>query len=187
MPTFFTVDRSGALAPGLEITTRRHTNIEPPFLQDHVDFMFPEGVSKHGDSYFLSSGSRASVASPAIELLFEYVRRAHFPNKPSRFTSIFAVDSLSAATAFNRKYGGGTAAVWEVESAAYFRGNMGFLTTDQTNLACSYFAHLYWAGEAGPVESVELFWEFLLPCPVKVLQLVVPAADVPNKTMEPTR
>jgi hypothetical protein len=30
-----------------------------------------------------------------IELIFELVRRAHFPNKPSRFTSLFAVKEKS--------------------------------------------------------------------------------------------
>ena len=183
MTKFFTVDRSGTLTQGMKIAIHRHTDIDPPSLQKHVDVMFPNGVSKHGDSYFLSSGSRANVTSPAIELLFEYVRRAHFSDRPSRFTSFFAVDSLPAATAFNDKYGGGAAAIWEVEADAYFRGNMTLLTSNQTNLVYSYFAHLYWSGEIGPVD-VEPFWEFLLACPVKVLRLVVPAVASP---MGPTR
>jgi len=172
MPTFFTVDRSGALASGMEIAIRRHTDINPPFLQKHVDAMFPDGVSKHGDLYFLNNESRANVTGPAIELLFEYVRRAHFPDKPSRFASFFAVDSLPAAIEFNAKYGGGAAAIWEVEANAHFRGDMTLLTSGQSNLFYSYFAHLYWSGEAGPEKP---FWEILLACPVKVLQLAVPA------------
>ncbi len=176
MPRFFTVDRLGGLSQGIELRIQHYLDINPPHLQEHVDFMFPEGVSRHGDSFFLSSGSRANIASPAIEILFEYVRRAHFPDKPSRFMSFFAVDTLSAATDFNNRYGEGRAAIWEVEAPEHFRANMALLESNQTTLVYSYFAHLYWKGEAGPIEP---FWEVLLVPPVKVIRQVLPAAFVP--------
>ena len=171
MAIFYTVDRSGKLKEGMELNTQRHGDILPAELQQHVDFMFPNGVSKHGDSYFLSSGSKANIASPAIEILFEYARRAHFQDKPSRFTSLFGVDSLLSATDFNTRYAEGKAGIWEVDADVYFRGNMNLLTSNQTTLVYSYFAHLYWKGETGPIPP---FWEYLLTPPVRVLRRVVP-------------
>lgn len=46
---------------------------------------------------------------------------------------------------------------------------MALLTTDQTNLVYSYFAELYWTGEAGPIEP---YWEVLLVPPVHVIGIV---------------
>lgn len=174
MAKFFTVDRWGTLSEGMELCTQRHTDINLPELQEHVDFLFSDGVSRHGDAYFLSNESKASVTSPAIELLFEYVRRSYFPNKPSRFTSFFGVSSLPAAVEFNARFGARKGAIWEVEASDYFRGDMNLLTSNATTLVHSYFAHLYWKGEDGPIQP---FWEVLLVPPVRVLRQIIPAVS----------
>lgn len=172
MAKFLTVDRRGELRDGVELCAQRHFDINPSELQRHVDAMFPGGVSRHGDWYFLHSGSLANVASPAIELLFEYVRRAHFLDRPSRFTSYFGVESLPEAQTFNQRFADGKAAIWEVEATSWFRGNMDLLTSTQSNLVYSYFAHLYWQGAPGPIQP---FWENLLIPPVRVLRKVAAA------------
>ncbi len=170
MAKFFTVDRRGYLHTGMELHLTKHTDIIPQELQSHVDMMFPDGVSRHGDQYFLGSESHAAVASPAIELLFEYVRRAHFPYQPSRFKSFFAVETFSEAELFNQRYGEGKGTIWEIEATGWFRANMNLLTSNQTNLVFSYFAHSYWRGEPGPDQPL---WEMLLTPPVRVLAQVL--------------
>lgn len=82
MNTFFTVDRVGTLTKGLEIDLVKYKDIRPAELQNHVDSMFPKGVSRHGDYYFLGNESFAKVTNPSIEILFEYVRRARYGYAP---------------------------------------------------------------------------------------------------------
>ncbi len=154
----------------------RFDDLKPPELQGHVDAMFPKGVSRHGDHYFLQNSSRAAVASPAIELLFEYVRRANFPERPSRFQSWFGVQSLDEARAFRVRFCSGQGPIWRVTANQFFRANMNLLTSQQTTLVYSWFAHTYWRGDVGPVPA---FWELLLVPPIKVLELIqeAPAAN----------
>lgn len=176
MRNFYTVDRLQTLRSAQVLELTRFQDLQPPELQTHVDEMFPTGVSQHGDQYFLKNSSRANIASPAVELLFEYVRRSHFPDKPSRFQSWFGVESLDDAKAFRARFGAGTGTIWRVASKEFLRANMNLLTSQQTTLAYSWFAHAYWRGESGPMNP---FWEFLLVPPVQVLGAVVePALEV---------
>ena len=71
MPDFYTVDGTGQLCDGRQLDLECFRDLDAPELQQHVDQFFPEGVSRHGDMYFLKNTSHASVAGPAIELLFE--------------------------------------------------------------------------------------------------------------------
>lgn len=176
MALFYTVDRHGTLTADLEIQVKRYSDLSPPALQRHVDFMFPDGVSHHGNSYFLDSGRNAAVTNPGIELLIEYVRRAHFSEKPSRFCSAFGVETLADAHVFNKQFSQAKSAIWQVEADNYFRCNMSLLTRNQSVLVDSYFAHLYWQGEEGPASP---FWEFLLIPPVRVLRQIVPRVAAP--------
>ena len=105
MPKLYTVDRRGTLREGMVLDLVRFTDISPRELQLHLDNMFPQGVSCHGNNYFLSNGSHGVVVSPMIELLFEYVRRACYPDRPSRFTSWFGVESVDDAKRFRERNG----------------------------------------------------------------------------------
>src|SRR5688572_19219852 len=170
---FFHVDRNNTLVAGVELNLVKHNNIREPGaanpleLQAHVDAMFPDGVSKHGDQYFLGAGSLAAVATPAIELLFEYVRCAHYNDRPSRMTSWFAVESVQRARAFRTQYGG-QGSIWRVEAPAHFRADMNLLTLRGSVLQSSRDAHKYWQGTAGPLPQ----WEYLLTPPITVVELV---------------
>ena len=175
MIELFTVDRAGTLREGDVLNLTKYADIAPPELQVHADAMFPLGVSRHGNQYFLGSGSKGSVASPAIELLFEYVRRASFPDRPSRFTSWFATESITDAATFRARYCAGTGVIRRVQAPTTHRANMHLLTSNQTVLVYSWFAHLYWSGEAGPVQP---FWEHLLVPPVEILDVVAEVASI---------
>src|SRR5262249_27066352 len=58
-----------------------------------------------------------------VELVFEYVRRAVFPSRCSRFQSFFAWESLEMARAF-RKEG---QALYRVESSSIFRADQSWM------------------------------------------------------------
>jgi hypothetical protein len=165
---FYTVDRVGNLSDGLEISLTKHEDIRPPELSLHVNKLYPDGVSAHGERYLLQSESRGNIASPAIELLFEYVRQSYFPDKPSRFQSFYACASVAEAQEFKRLYGSANNSIWEVKTDNnYFSGNMRLLDNNQTSLVCSYISHEYWNGNKGPKE-LHGIQELLLELPVTI-------------------
>jgi hypothetical protein len=165
MAKFYTVDRHGSLRKGLIVQLQRYTDVNPPELQAHVDHLFPDGVSSHGEYYFLKNSSHPKLASPNIEVLFEYVRRAFYPHRPSRFQSFFAFQHMSEAEAFRNAYGDPANRIWLAEAPVAFVADMRLLTTGTSILVYSYFAHKYWEGEASP----DPIWECLLLPPVRVV------------------
>lgn len=167
MKVFYAVDRTKGLEEGQDIKLVKHEDIEPPFLQEHVDALFPDGVSVHGDRYFLCDGAKGAIASPAIELLFEYVRRSHFPEITSRHESFFAWETLEEAKFFRQHFGASTDRIFEIYSTnSFFKANMNLLNNELSTLACSYLANEYWKGNEGPTEHH--LWECLLDLPVTV-------------------
>ena len=168
MPLFYTLDRLSMLGSGITIHLVKYQDISPFELQIHVDKMFPDGVSSFGERYFLRNSSDPRLTEPAIELIFEYVRRANFPERPSRFQSVFGFESLNQVIEFRNRFGGGQGVIWEIESEKYFRADMSLLTLGSSILVCSYFANKYWAGKPGE----NPFWEILLIPPVKVLKKI---------------
>lgn len=159
----YTVDREGTLVEGHVCSLVKHADITPPVLAAHVEELFPDGVSTHGERYFLRNEAQALIASPMLELLYEQVRRAAYAERPSRLQSIFAVETLAEACRFQSQYGG--AAIYKVSADIIFRGDMNLLHAGNSTLVSSWFAHQYWKGEAGPEAP---FWEWLLKCPVNV-------------------
>lgn len=167
MPIFFHVDRLCKIDPTREIGLAKFTNITPPILQDHVDKMFPDGVSLHGDRYFLQNSANPLLTNPNIEIFFEFVRRADFPNKPSRFQSLFASETYEEAKFFKENYGNNESKIWKIKAKQFHKGDMSLLTNDCAILVYSYYAQLYWSGEQGPFTPV---WEILVKPPVEILK-----------------
>ena len=167
MKIFFAVDRTDFLKEGKIISLAKYNDITPIELQRHVDDMFPEGLSHHGDRYFLTNNSVGTIASPAIELLFEYVRRAHFPTAISRFQSFFACETEAEAVSFKNIYGSSTDSIYEIyTNNNYMKVNMNLLINNNTTLVCSHFAHEYWSGSSSTLPNP--FWEMLLELPIRI-------------------
>lgn len=166
MTTFYTVDRLNTLREKQVIKLVRHTDIKPAELQLHVDELFINGLTRHGDSYFLKNSSTPGIINSQIEILAEYVRRANFSSCPSRFQAVFASGSIADAEKFISIYGGG--AVWEVSCESYFKADMNLLKNGNSVLVHSYFLNKYWKGES----SENPFWEFLLVSPVTVIKKI---------------
>jgi hypothetical protein len=169
MPSLYHVDRDSSLSKGQTIQLVRYTDIKPPEFQRHVDMMFPAGVSRHGNNYFLNNKSRSTIASPNIELVFEYVRRAFYPSRPSRFQSFFAFSTKGAALLFRKNYSNSIGKVWEVTALDSFTADMAPLTQRDSILVYSYRAHIYWQGQPSGPNPV---WEVLLTPPVTILREV---------------
>ncbi|UEX79169.1 hypothetical protein [Sediminicurvatus halobius] len=99
----------------------KHADVNPHVLAAHVDELFPEGVSAHGERYFLRNEAQALIVSPMLELLFEQVHRAAYAERASRLQSMFAVETLAEARRFQAQYGG--AAIYKVSAEMAFRGD----------------------------------------------------------------
>jgi len=173
---FITFDRQNRLSEGLVLSLRRWDDVKPAYLQEHVDDLFPEGVSSHGELYFLRGSSQTLVASPAIELIWEYVRRVVNPSAPSRLQSVFGfdLDDEQSASSFSQLYGGGQ--LWIVEAEHSFRADMTWLTAGSI-LRSSHYATCYWQQMARidtlvnqpPDVAQDPMWEVLLTPPVRVV------------------
>jgi len=168
MRRYYHVDRNRTLKEGQIINLVKYNDVNLSELQDHVDFLFPEGVTSHGERYMLK-GKPPKGHSPVIELIFEYVRRAHFSSRPSRFQSVFAFETIAKAVKFKNKYEKSDSLIWEVESDVAFKADMSLLTLQVSLLLESYNAHRYWRGNSSGNNPV---WEYLLSPPVRVIRRI---------------
>lgn len=171
---YFTVDRSKTLKEGQAVHLVRYRDIEPSILQRHIDHLFPRGVTNHGERYMvcyynLEELRKENRDNALIEIIFEYVRRSHFPQRPSRFQSVFGFDNINQTKVFRNKYGSPDSLIWEVQSHSSFKADMNLLTLRDSLLTVSYRAHQYWTGLAGGNTPN---WEYLLVPPVKVIRKV---------------
>lgn len=167
---FYTLDRANSLSKDHIIMLDIFNDITPREFQDHINILFPEGVSRHGDWHFLNSKASAIGINENIELIFEYVRRAYFSDKPSRFQSFFAFDSKEDTLEFQSKYGNGlNFPIWKVKCENFFKCDMKLLHLKGSNLAISYNAHLYWLGKTN---SEDPLWEYLLIPPVNIIEKI---------------
>ena len=182
---FYSVDRSGLYQTGGTLDLwqqdpvlgrpfwRLPDSFEAGDLRAHVAELFPDGLSLHGWQYMVerhdfirptNSDALFVNHNMVVELVFEYVRRAVFPSRRSRFQSFFAWESLEMARAF-RKEG---QALYRVESNSIFRADQSWLTLGVQNAIASLAAHRYWSGApSGPPR-----WEILLAPPVHVMERI---------------
>lgn len=179
MPRFFHIDRTNALSEGQELGLTTWTalpankKIPDSALQDHIEELFPDGVSAHGMGYlfwqrtfafpaqpgFYDAAALDTMRSHMIDILFEYVRRASFRERPSRYRSIFAWASLEDAQRFAASTGTPGVAVWELEGSSVFEADMNLLGLGLP-LTSSLAAWRYWSGEAK--HDVPPHWEHFL-------------------------
>ncbi|WP_322049778.1 DUF2441 domain-containing protein [Paraburkholderia bannensis] len=167
MTKYYTVDRRMRLSVG-QILGLSPVDLQSiPDLEAHYKHLFPNGVSDHGHRYL---PHRANERDPSIELLWEFVRRAAFPHRPSRLTSVFAWQSLDDARRFKRENHLTDARIYELKGGNPFVANMSLLNNSTPLLRTSQMAHAYWEGGVGPttVGLADPRWEVLLSAPVIV-------------------
>ena len=173
MATYFHVDRRARFAAGQTIDLSELDLAAVPDLAEHCNHLFPNGVSAHGKQY-LNTSVKPGNGDAALELIWEYVRRAHFPNRPSRFTATCAWRELEEAIAWRDRAGASNAKIWQLDATEGFVANMNLLNVSTSTLRASQFAHAYWAGEQGPAMDVMRppCWEILLCGPITVVEEV---------------
>lgn len=184
MEKYYTLDSVNGLSSSCQVILGAYT----PTQHEQAVFlsqMYPDGLSKHGYNYLYNPGpvmNDNSNESKAllIGLVFELVRLSHFPDKPSRYQSLFACQHLSEVRQFRELLADEQkseqiriAPIYEViTNGPVHRGDMRLLNSDCPVLELYRRAHLYWAGEAAPVKEGEKgdkpFWELLIPLPVVV-------------------
>lgn len=182
--SFYSVDRRGFYRVGETLNLMKDNPFNSPFwelngwfskenLQEHLYSMFPDGLSFHGWQYLLDRHDFVKDANGVpyvkheytVELLFEYQRRALFPNRSSRFQSFFAWQTIEDAKSFATK----DQPIYRLECDKYFKADQNLLTVGVQNIACSHCAHRYWSGEATQFPK----WEILLRPPVYIIEQVV--------------
>ncbi len=154
MKTFYTVDRNNSLYKNQIIDIYTH-HYQVPY---QVPYLFHKNMSYHGFNFLNINLYINNYDTYSIEIIAEYLRRQKYPNLPSRFQSLYAVDNLSNANDFNIDFFNGKGKIWEVcTNNLFFKGDMNLL-----NL--KYDLSDYWAGK----KSNNPFWEYLLTSPITV-------------------
>lgn len=166
MTTYYTVDSGNFYSTGM-IVSPITPSIQPIELHNMVTSLFPHGVSKHGDGYFLSANAKAGKIDYSIDWGLEFYRRAMRPKAPSRYESIFACETLSGAKFFRSQYRNPNAPIYEVKADENLihRGDMALLDNSNSCLVYTYQIEHYWAGTT---YNQQPFWEILIPLPATI-------------------
>jgi len=132
---------------------------------------YPNGLSSHGQKILSQNKNTQSTREKKnmiqSERRFEEYRLANFPDKPSRFTSIFACKTLEdARRLIKRKEFETYEGIYEVSCKKYFIANMNLVHINADNKKFNNFANEYWSG----IISKNTFSEVLMQFPVTIIQ-----------------
>lgn len=150
---------------GTEIGLDTTPAIYSPGAEAEVTRMFPEGLTKHGQRYMAQMPPQErDWPSWATESFFEAVRRADFPDRPSRMQSVFGFESIDAARAFIGKHRAAQpCAIYRLRGEIAHKANMSLLELCNHPGAVTFeLARSYWRGEPG---SRPVLWELFAPSP----------------------
>lgn len=169
MAMFYHIDRLNRLNEGDEIKLIKYKDLKgenqmiTTLLQNQVDKMFEDGVTSHGDQYFISS-SIFNDTSIDIELIFELYRRIYFPENISRFQSFYCVEKESLIAMLQRlRVNMENVIIFEIESDTFEKHDMNLLLKG-SNLVNTIYADLYWKGES--IQNP--LYEILVKPPLKI-------------------
>lgn len=163
----YTVDRHQTLETGMIIEKTTPQNIGDFSFLDILGFSFAEGVTKHGSRFLFDDISQTQnwKQNCFLELIFEIVRKECFPEKHSRFESIFCLDTVEQSYQFlkifcNNQY----RPIYKIETNTFLKLDMKLIAYKH-NLAETFKnAHDYWLEKS----SSEPIWEYLVKCPAEV-------------------
>lgn len=97
------------------------------------------------------------------EITFEEVREREFPNRPSRFQSMFGFEHKNDALLYRTKSGHPEWPLWTVDASEYFMGDL-HLYNDARPTEFPSLAQRYWAGD----RTSEPLVEVLMKLPVRI-------------------
>ncbi len=171
MSIFYSLDRLRSFRTGMQINLE---NAEFPIIpmQDFIQQRFNTGVSRHGKIFALDAGTRVfNNASSQCEIIFELYRRAHYPDKPSRFLSMFGCETVRETAYFRGQTQCGIDIdIFEVYSEiGYHRADMKLLNSNCPPIEMEFRADLYWSGRTEVMhDDYKPFWEILIPLPATI-------------------
>ena len=176
----YTVDRAKTLKTGmrLELFTDRKYNVDSPVevgVNKLIESWFPDGVAEHGNTYIFRLPNmlpeKMVMEYPAFicESVFELIRQLQFPDRLSRFQSVFATDEENLDEMIARIAQGTDYNVFELNCDKYEKYDMNWVKGN-TFAVCSYAATRYWSGA---VSDNPLF-EYLVHPPVVVSEQIIP-------------
>lgn len=168
--SFYHVDRRDELAAG-ETIELQAIDESSPDGDGGIESLYPEGLSNHGRYYStldLYDDDSDALWDVSIELLFELVRTAQFPERPSRFQSVFAFRALRDAERFVEKYVDPPFTVWRVTADESFTADMRLVHAEDYAHGAER-ARTYWRGSTHLERPL---WEELLVPPVDVVETV---------------
>lgn len=173
--TFYHVDRRDALAAGetVELEPIGEAETDDGSV---LEALYPDGLSNHGRYYCtqdLYDQDSDDLWDFSCELIFEQVRAAEFPERPSRLQSVFGFRTLQEAEEFAETFVDSPCSIWRVTTDEFFVGDMELVDAEDYAHGV-HQANYYWRGRTFVTDPL---WEVLLVPPVEVVEHV---AETPS-------
>ncbi|EFC7755408.1 hypothetical protein CS018_004119 [Escherichia coli] len=166
----FMVDRRGIYSTGDIVTPKQFSDITPVEMSSLVDKLFPRGLAPQGEGYLINNAAKIYNKNELIDWGLEFYRRGVCPQKPSRYTSLFAWGNLEEAKHFRLTDGKPSDKIFTIQTDSYHRGDMSLLRNDTSVLEFTYRMELYWSGKTFNPDPV---WEYICPLPVTIGEQVL--------------
>lgn len=171
------IDRDNSLHQGQTIQLYEIPNNSSLLLE----YMFNNKLSNHGLHYINESLQNVGDNRPAfyaLEYELELIRRAYFPQMPSRYQVMFAIDSLDKVYEWNDLFGCNYS-IWKIEfpeeNHIIRDSNLLYVPVqeqDGKQIFCQHKsfcnAYKYWNGELSDNPRMEV----LIKPPVKVIEKI---------------
>lgn len=139
-------------------------------LKSYLSEFFPSGISYHGMQYLLDNNNFISsnypepliTLSPAIEIIYETIRRCEFPDKPSRMTCAYACLTIQDAQNY---FNDASLPIFEISTnKKHFIADSSLLKIGSNHLSTLVMARKYWSGSTSEDPQLEV----LIECPAVI-------------------
>lgn len=155
-------------------TVLQHVAAQPttyPGGRDAALRRYPGGLSSHGSRYLVGWPQPNDQPAFVAEAVFEAVRLAEHPEKPSRMTAWFASETLIDARAFVAAHRQAVFVdIWRAQGEVLHRGNMALLNALALPVVAAIErASAYWRGDQGPAPAA---WEVLTAPGMTLVEIV---------------
>ncbi len=181
----YTLDRSGSCTIGSSLI------LQPPLydsdhfhgqdletsseIVDTLRWLVADGLTSHGRRHLMEPFNLNQgfvQANPIVDLVFELIRIHGYPDKPSRYQSVFGATTADGIRQFRSEFGQPHQRIFKVECQKYFEADMRLVSLGASAASAINLARKYWSGQS----SVNPLWEVLMVPPVLVLEQIDPTA-----------
>lgn len=179
MSIYYAVDRRGLFKQNGQLNLSA-MSLDTTKLPVQAASQFKSGISPHGITYYIGENfhvqNNANQPAASIEYALELLRQQRYPEKPSRFLSIFGCETLDEAKHFRGQYAPHklSSPIYEISSnEKVHRGDMNLLDARCPIFEFDRRLNAYWSEETYPLrEAYEPFWEIIIPLPANIGALI---------------